>query len=58
MDDVVDFEMNEEENEGEVDKAYQEICDEIGIEMRDRMGTASSNQMEQDLEVTFIHANR
>jgi len=58
MSDLVDFEMNEGENESEADKAYQEICDEIGIEIRDRMGTASSDQMEQDSDVTFIYGNR
>lgn len=43
--------MDEGTNEEEVDKAYQEICDEIGIELGEQLPTTSSKQMEKDHEV-------
>lgn len=43
--------MDEETNEEEVDKAYQQICDEVGIELGEQLATTSSKQMEKDNEV-------
>lgn len=51
MNDATDLGMDEGTTEAEVDKAYQEVCDEVGIELGEQLATASSKQMDKDVNV-------
>ena len=44
MNEAVDMGMQDYGQEEEVDKAYQEVCDEVGIELTDGISTASKTK--------------
>ena len=45
MSDAIEMGMEGYGAEGDVDKAYQEVCGEIGIELEGNMGTADQKKL-------------
>ncbi len=56
MNDAVDMGMDGYGTEGDIDKAYQEVCDEVGIELSGEVAGAGSDKIaaKQKVEWRFL----